>query len=269
MTAPNPLDRVIVVLDEPQNLVNIAGVIRVMMNMGLSKLRVVQPVEWDAWRITGIAHRADAVVEATAHFETLEAALADCVFVVGTSARSRTAQRNYGYARDWAKEIIARTEDGPVAILFGREDRGLSNSALDQCHAVAIIPTDEAYSSLNLAQAALVLAYEIFLVSREALPELPKGKRAEGPATREQMESMFGALEGGLDAIGFFHARAAESVMRTFRTFLARADLDQQEAGLIRAAGFEMQKRMRRAMAGKVDDGVAGADVEREPSETP
>jgi tRNA/rRNA methyltransferase len=246
MQPSNPLDRVVLVLDEPQNLVNIAGVIRVMMNMGLSRLRVVQPVEWDPWRITGIAHRADPVVDATEHFDTLDEALADCVFVIGTSARSRTAQRNYGYARDWAPQLIARAAEGPVAILFGREDRGLSNAALDRCDGVAIIPTDEAYSSLNLAQASLVLAYEIFLAARAELPEVPQGKRSEGPATRERIETMIGALEGGLDAIGFFHARTAESVMRTFRTLLSRADLDQQEAGLIQAMGFEMQKRVRR-----------------------
>jgi TrmH family RNA methyltransferase len=237
--------QVILVLDEPQNLVNIAGVIRVMKNMGLTRLRVVNPAEWDAWRITGIAHRTDDLVEATEHFESLEAAVADCVLVIGTSARARTAHRNYGYARDWAPRLVEMAAEGPVAIVFGREDRGMSNEALDRCDGVAMIPTDEAYSSLNLAQAALVLAYEVFLASRGELAPLPRGKRTVGPATRDRMERMFGALEGALELADFFHAREVDSVMRTFRTLLSRADLDHQEAGLVQAMGFELQKAIR------------------------
>jgi TrmH family RNA methyltransferase len=248
---PGPLDNVHIVLDEPQNLVNVAGVIRVMKNMGLSHLRVVNPAEWDPWRITGIAHRSDDLVEATRHFDSLEEAVGDCVFVVGTSARARTAHRNYGYARDWAGELVARAEEGPVALLFGREDRGLSNQALDLCDGVAIIPTHADYSSLNLAQAALVLAYEMFLASEGELPTLPRGKRTSGPATRERMETMFRALEGALDRVEFFRARESESVMRTFRTLFARAELDQHEAGLVQALGFEVQKYLERNLPGE------------------
>jgi TrmH family RNA methyltransferase len=252
------LDSVRIVLDEPQNLVNVAAMIRVMKNMGLSRLRVVNPAEWDAWRITGIAHRCDDLVDATEHFDSLEEALADCVLVVGTSARSRTAHRNYGYARDWAAELVSRGREGPVAVVFGREDRGLSNQALDLCDGVAIIPTDPSYSSLNLAQAGLVLAYEMFLAAQADLPPLPRGKRTSGPATRERMETMFRALEEAMDRVEFFHAREAEPVMRTFRTLLSRADLDQQEAGLVQAMGFEVRKYIDRMHEGK-----EGRDGER------
>ncbi len=106
------LDNVVVVLDHPQTLINIAGVIRAMKNMGISKLRVVNPAEWDAWRIDGIAHRTTDIVEATGHFETLEEALADCVWVVGTSARNRTANRNYTRPHAVAPNLIARAAGG-------------------------------------------------------------------------------------------------------------------------------------------------------------
>lgn len=245
MTA-SPLDRVVVVLDQPRNLVNVAGAIRAMKNMGLSRLRVVQPREWDVRRITGIAHRADDVVAATEHFDELRDAVADCVLVVGTSARSRTAQRNYGWAREWAPRMVARTREGDVALVFGREDRGLSNEALDLCDGVALIPTSPDYSSLNLAQACLVLAYEIFLAAEEGVEELPRGRRSTGPATRQRMETMFVALEGAMERIDFFSARPAEAVMRTFRTLLSRADPDEQEAGLVQALGFEVQHFIRR-----------------------
>ena len=244
------LDRVRIVLNEPQNLVNIAGVIRAMKNMGLSRLHVVNPAEWDAWRITGIAHRCDDLVDDARHFDHLEDAVADCVLVVGTSARARTAHRNYGYAADWADRLVDRARAGPVALVFGREDRGLSNEELDRCDGVAIIPTSEDYSSLNLAQACLLLAYEIRQVATGSLPPLPRGKRSTAPASRDQLELMFRALEGGLERIDFFSARRAENVMRTFRTLFARADLDEQEAGLVKALGFEIQRHLERIEAG-------------------
>ncbi|TVP54943.1 MAG: RNA methyltransferase [Gemmatimonadales bacterium] len=246
------LDRVRIVLNEPQNLVNIAGVVRAMKNMGLSRLHVVNPAEWDAWRITGIAHRCDDLVEEARHFTTLEDAVADCVLVVGTSARARTAHRNYGYAADWGERLIDRAGVGPVALVFGREDRGLSNEELDRCDGVAIIPTAESYSSLNLAQACLLLAYEIRRASTGVLPPLPRGKRSTAPASRDQLELMFRALEGGLERIDFFSARRAENVMRTFRTLFARADLDEQEAGLVKALGFEIQRHLERVASGQI-----------------
>lgn len=257
------LSNVVIVLDEPQNLVNIAGVIRSMKNMGLGRLRVVKPAEWDSWRITGIAHRSDDLVEATEHFDVLEDALADCILVIGTSARPRAAQRNYGWARHWAPRILEAAREGTVALVFGREDRGLSNEALDRCDGVAMIPTDPDYSSLNLAQACLVLAYELFLAADASEGELPTGKRYTGTATREEMEQMFQALQGGLARIDFFNARSPESVMRIFRTLISRAEPERQEAGLVAALGFEIQNYLDRHLpeGGSVESrGDAGAD---------
>ncbi|MEX2529390.1 MAG: TrmH family RNA methyltransferase [Gemmatimonadota bacterium] len=254
--APDPrLSEVVVVLDHPRNLVNVAGVIRSMKNMGLSRLRVVNPAEWDPWRIEGIAHRSQDIVAATGHFHRLEEALADCVMVVGTSARPRTAQRNYGWAREWAPRILQAAAGGRVALVFGREDRGLSNEALDRCDGVAMIPTDPRYPSLNLAQACLLLCHELLLASDADERDLPTGKRSTGRATREEMESMFAALEGGLARIDFFKSRSADAIMRTFRTLLSRADPDTQEAGLVRALGFEIGNYLDRK-----EGGASGGD---------
>jgi len=233
-------DRVVVVLDEPRNLVNVAGAVRAMKNMGLTRLRLVRPAEFDPWRITGIAHRTDDVVRSARIVDSVEEAVADCVLVLGTSARPRTAHRNYAFARDWAPTVVERAREGSVAILFGREDRGLSNQALDRCDGVVVVPTDPGYSSLNLAHACLLVCYEIFLAAEGDAQPLPRGKRLTGPATRGEIESMLSALEDGLGRIDFFKARSPEQVMRIFRTFLARADLDAQEVGLVRALGFEI-----------------------------
>jgi len=234
------LDRVVVVLDHPQNVVNIAAVIRAMKNMGLRRLRLVNPAEFDPWRIEGIAHRSTDLIEATRTFETLTDALADCVRVVGTSARGRTANRNYVRPREAAANLLDAGGSGTVALLFGREDRGLDNAALDLCHSIAVIPTDPDYSSLNLAQAVMVLAYEVFLASGEGDAPLPRGRRATSPATREDLELTYDALEKGLDRIEFFKARQPEAVLRTLRTLLARAELDRRESRLIAAIGFEI-----------------------------
>lgn len=240
------LQNVVVVLHEPQNLVNIAGVVRAMKNMGLTRLRLVNPAEFDAWRIGGIAHRSQDVTENAETFESLEEALADTVLVVGTTARARTAHRNYVRPRDIAPKVVDYAERGNVALVFGREDRGLENEALDLCHMAAIIPTDPDYSSLNLAQATLLLCYEIFLAAQDETGPLPRGRRSTRPATIEELENTYAALEKGLHRIEFYKAREPAAIMRTLRTLVSRAEPDLQEAGLLRAIGFEMSKYFRR-----------------------
>lgn len=236
------LHNIVVVLDKPKDVVNIAGVIRVMMNMGLSRLRLVEPEEYDIHRITGIAHRSDEMAEAAEVFPTLAEALADTVFTVGTSARPRTAQRNYLRPRAVASRVVERADHGIVALVFGREDRGLTNEGLDLCNAIAIVPTAAEYSSLNLAQACLVLCYEIHLAATDDAP-LPGYKRDVGPATRADLEEMYAALEQGFHRIDFFKGdRHPEAVLTTLRTLLSRAEPDLREVRLVRAIGYEMQR---------------------------
>ena len=230
-----------IVLHEPQNLVNIAGVVRGMANMGLAHLTLVDPAEFDPWRVTGIAHRTEDIVENVVLADSLAEALAGVTHVVGTSARSRTAQRNYARPRELAPRILERASQGPVAIVFGREDRGLTNEALDRCQEVVVVPTAPGYSSLNLAQAFLIVAYELLLASGEDQPPFPLGKRSLGPATAAELEEAYKALEEGLERIDFFKARKAESVMRTLRTALGRTDLDAHEVRLLRGIGYEIR----------------------------
>jgi len=237
---PRVLKNVVVVLDHPQNLVNIAGAVRAMKNMGLRHLRLVNPAEYDTWRIGGIAHRSEDVTEEAEIFDSLEDALADTIHVVGTTARARTAHRNYVRPREAGPVVVGRARLGKVALVFGREDRGLANEALDLCHSVAIVPTDPEYSSLNLAQATLLMAYEVFLAAEGDSGPLPRGRRSTRPATVEEMENTFAALEQGLHRIDFFKARTAQAIMRTIRTVISRAEPDLQEAGILRAIGFEI-----------------------------
>lgn len=242
------LANVVVVLNEPQDVVNVAAVVRAMKNMGLSRLRLVRPADFDEYRIEGIAHRSADLVEASRVFGTLEEALADAVHVWGTTARARTAGRNYVRPREAAPAMVERARTHTVAVLFGREDRGLTNLELDLCQEVAVVPTDPRYWSLNLAQAALVVMYELFLAAGGAAPDLPEGRRATRPATGAELQEMYAALHDGLARIEFYKGRKPESVLRTLRTVLGQADLDVREARLLRAIGFEIGHYLDRVM---------------------
>jgi TrmH family RNA methyltransferase len=233
-----------------------------MMNFGLEELRLVQPDEFDTWRIGGIAHRSQRITEVATHHETLDDALADMTFVVGTTARARTAGLTYVRPKEAAAQIVERAQKGPVAILLGREDRGLMNEELDRCHAVTIIPTAPEYASLNLAQACLVLAYEVFLAVGAGEEPLPKGRRATRPPTHAELEEAFTALEGGLASMDFFKARKPEAVMRTLRAVLSRAAPDKRETRLFAAIGYEIRNELERRGQPKGSGGGDGAEPE-------
>ncbi len=240
MSEEERLSRVAIVLDHPKDVVNIGGMIRVMNNFGLTDLRLVKPDTFDAYRLEGIAHRSMDLIESCKMHDTLDEAVADATFIVGTTARPRTAGRRYVHPREVASMIAERVAEGPSAILFGREDRGLTNEALDRCHAVTIIPTTLEHSSINLAQAGLVLAYEVFLAIEAGDGEFPKGRRATRPPTQEELEETFAAIADGLARIDFYKARKPEAVMRTLRTIVTRADPDLREARLLAAVGYEI-----------------------------
>ena len=175
------LDAVRVVLYEPQNHINIAAVVRAMKNMGVRSLRLVRPVEYEPFRLEGIAHDTNDIIERIEHFDTVEAALADCVRVAGFTARRRAAKRNVLAPREAAPELLGYAQDGPVALLFGREDAGLPNDALDQAHVVITIPTTD-HSSMNLAQSAVVALYELHIAANDATRALRPPRKVAGVA---------------------------------------------------------------------------------------
>src|SRR5690606_12400525 len=127
-------------------------------------------------------------IRATEIYDTLDEALADTVLTVAATARARTAQRNFGRPRAFAPRVVERAREGTVAIVFGREDRGLSNEALDRCQHAVVIPTAEGYWSLNLAQACMVIVYEVFLAAGAEQAALPTGRRQAPPASGADLE---------------------------------------------------------------------------------
>jgi TrmH family RNA methyltransferase len=242
----DPLSRIRVVLHEPQDPVNIAAVVRAMKNMGLSALTLVRPAEYDASRIRFVAHDSDDLVAGIRHCDTIDEALEGCVRVAAYTARQRAAKRRVEGPRGAAEELVKCTADGDVALLFGREDRGLDNEALDRAHIVVTIPTT-GYASLNLAQAALIAMYEL----RLAAPEYVRARRAPRkdapPATNEQFERLFADVERALIAIDFFKTRNEELVLRSFRSLTFRAAPDAREIELLRAMAIEVSRSLERA----------------------
>jgi TrmH family RNA methyltransferase len=241
-----------VVLCEPQDLVNIAGTIRAMMNMGVGELRLVRPAEFDAYRITGIAHGSDRIVETTRFYETLREAISDASHVVGTTARRRSSAFVWQHPREAAPELaqLAAAGNGPVLLVFGRERTGLTNDELDLCDRLLTVPTAPEQGSLNLAQAVLLICYEIWLARQEQAPALPRARRSAAPPTTEQLIALYEDAEAALDSIDFFKARNAPLIMRTVRALVRRARPDARESKLLRAMAIEVRKVVGRLRGG-------------------
>ena len=233
---------IVVVLHEPQDLVNIAHVARALKNFGFRDLRLVSPREYDPYRVEGIAHQTQDVLARVVRFDRLEDALLDCVHVVGFTARGRTAKRNLQRPREAAAEIFTQADAGPTALLYGREDKGLPNEALDLCHRVVTMPTNPAYPSLNLAHAVVLMLYELALARGDEDRPFKAPRREGPPATVNDLERLFADAEAALRVIEFFKTRQVEGVMRTLREVIHRTPLDQREAKLLRAMAIEVVK---------------------------
>ncbi|HWQ11257.1 MAG TPA: RNA methyltransferase [Roseiflexaceae bacterium] len=236
-------ENLIVILKHPQKVSNIGGAVRAMKNMGLRRLRLVRPPPFAPADVLGIAHRSEDLLAALETFDTLDAALADAIFVAGTTARPRGTLARLSTPREAAGVLLARAASGPVALLFGPEDNGLTNEDLDRCHLALTIPADPAYPSLNLAQAVLLTAYELRLAA--PTPAAPRPPHAP-PATAAQLEQLFLAAERALWGIEFFKAQQARGVLRTLRALVHRAGPDAHEAKLLTAMCLEALAFLRR-----------------------
>ena len=243
------LAQVRVVLYEPQDHVNIAATVRAMKNMGLVHLRLVRPVPYEREKLEGIAHDTFDVIDRIETYDTLDAALADCVRVAGFTARRRAAKRPLTDVKTASADLLGWAARGPAAVLFGREDSGLPNEALDRAHIVVTIPTTE-HSSLNLAQAVLLAAYELHLAAADATRSLDPPKHDAPPATNEQFEIFFADAERALGAIEFFKTRYTEHIMRSVRSLAYRAAPDGREIGLMRSMALEVVRAMERIRRG-------------------
>jgi len=241
-------EHVVVVLDQTQDLVNIAGVCRAMMNMGLRRLRLVDPAEYDEYRITGIAHGAEVILDRVEFHDTLDDAVADAVHVVGTSGRRRADPHVWEHPKQAAPELLALAGGGrgPVAVVFGREDIGLTNEQLERCDRILTVPVDRERSSLNLAQAVLLVCYELRMAGPGAGERLPRPRRESPPVSSATLQRMFEEMERSLELIDFYHPRNPDIIRRTFHAVFRRAELEAREALLLKSMFIEFRKAIDR-----------------------
>ncbi len=235
-------DQLIVVLHRPRDVRNIGAVVRAMKNFGFRQLRLVQPAPFDPADLLGIAHRSEDLVGAITQFPDLPAALADARYVLGTSERAHPGRPARSDLRPLAAELLSRAAVGPVALLFGPEDKGLDSDALDRCNAVLTLPADPAYPSLNLAQAALLLLYELRMAAADA-PQPPPARLA---APAAELETLSTALGTALDAVGFVKSGDGSATLRRLRALITRAEPDSAEAALLTAFAREIASALRR-----------------------
>lgn len=224
-----PLDRITIVLKDPRYPENIGAVARAMCNMGLFQLTVVNPEEFDRQRIMKLAtHESANIVDNISRFDNLNDALADMNFILGTSARLGRQRPVVLSPVTAAQRIISAAQNNQVALLFGPEDRGLTNADLRLCHSLVNIPTAD-FSSLNLAQAVMVACYEIRKATLEEPPKpLPK------LAARHELDGMYAGLKEILTRIDYIHRENPEYWMDKIRRFGNRMRLRSGEVAVIR-----------------------------------
>lgn len=234
------LQRVRMVMVNTTHPGNIGAAARAMKNMGLSRLYLVDPKEFPAekavWRAAGAVDVLDKVVVVS----TLEEAIADCALVVGTSARGRRIPWPMLNPRECGERVVAEASHHEIAVVFGREDRGLTNEELQKCNYHVHIPSNPEYGVLNVASALQVLCYEIRMAWLALDDAEDKDKTAQfdewdvPPADQEHMEHYFKHLEETLAQLNFLDPDNPRQTLTRIRRLYNRLRLDQMELAILR-----------------------------------
>lgn len=228
MDADSRLKNIFVVLSRPLIPENVGAAARAVSNMGLGGLAVVAPENPDEERMLKLAtHKAAHHVRQMKVHADLKEAVADCGYIVGTTARTGGERRPVFFPREAAQEALRHAEENKIALVFGSEDRGLTNEEIRLCHRLVQIPTAE-FSSLNLAQAVMILSYEIFLAafvpSERAVPRL---------ATSRELELMYERVKETLIKISYIEPNNPDHWMLNIRRFCNRIGLRSDEVNML------------------------------------
>jgi len=223
------LDQIAIVLHRPQIPENIGAVARAAANMGISRVILVSPKNCDLSRILKVATLSVAdLVENMELFSDLRTALQSFNYVVGTTARTGGHRRQLETPREMASELVPICHNNRVALLFGPEDRGLTNAQLRYCHSLVTIPTST-FSSLNLAQAVMILCYELRLAGKQPVEQfVPR------LATRRELDGMYEQLKKTFLKINFINTENPDYWMQNIRRFFSRVGLQARDVKIIR-----------------------------------
>ena len=247
----------VVVLVEPQLGENIGAVARAMANFGLSRLRLVKPVQgWPNPKAAVMAAGADRVLDAATLHDSLQAAIADCTFVAAATARGHDQVKPVVGPDEAARLMTPRVADGEtVAIVFGRERNGLENHEIGLADVIVTLPVNPAFASLNLAQAAVIVAYEWFRQSGGALP-FTQPERSP-PAAKEQLLSFFDMLESELEKIEYFRpAEKRGTMVVNMRNIFNRMQPTQQDIRTLHGVIMAIAEGRKGPARGGVLDGT-------------
>lgn len=245
------LENIRIVLVNTSHPGNIGAAARAMKNMGLSKLVLVDPKDHPSFEAYSRAAGADDVLGDALVVKTLAEAVSGCTWVMGTSARERAVQWPMMEPRQCAAESMKQAEQAEVAIVFGRERTGLTNEELEQCHALVNIPTNPDYSSLNVAAAVQVLAYELrmaALTSFEFTAPLEADAIAskhldDVAATSDQVDGMYRHLFQMLEDVNFISTSNPEIIKRRLKGLFNRTHLTRREVSILRGIYSAAQGR--------------------------
>ena len=230
------------VLMRPRNAENLGAAARAMKNCGLSEWTWVRPEAEDLGPARRLAVHAEDVLDGAQRADTLEAAVADCVWVVGTSSRKVEGKRRLS-PRAVGEELVARAAQGPVAVIFGDERSGLTNAEVERCHDLSAVPTDPSQPSINLAQAVLLYAYEVRMASLAAAPPPPAPLPVAASDT--ELARVEETLRTTLEAGGFLvDEHPGRTGLRDLFAPLRRSRLTRTEARLWLAALHTLRKRL-------------------------
>ena len=227
---------------------NIGAVARVMKNMSLSSLYLVEPRHFPSEEANARSSGALDILQNAVVCESLEQAVADCELVIGTSARERSADWPVLNPRQSANKLVETARQSQVALVMGRESSGLTNQELDLCQYLVHIPSNPDYNSLNVAMAVQVFAYEIYLQMQTTLEQNDESGEEVAALTSEQMQNFFVHLEQTLLDIDFLDERRSELLMRRLRQLFYRARPSQDEMNILRGilSAAQGRKSMRK-----------------------
>lgn len=213
---------------------NIGAAARAIKNMGLKELVLVNPASFPHDDATARASGAEDVLQAARVVTSLDEAVADCVYVAGASARSRTINWPSLPPRECAATLIEKSAAGAVAVVFGPEHSGLTNEDLDRCQALLTIPADPDFSSLNIAMAVQVISYELRLARLGAPPPAVPTEPYVRPASSAELEHFYAHLETVLTDSGFLDPDNPRMLMRRLRRLFVKAAPDKNEINILR-----------------------------------
>jgi len=233
------LDSISILLVRPKFHENIGSVARAMKNMGLSRLVVVNgcsPLHPNAYKL---ASGAEDILERAEEFSTLREAVSEMGCVVGTTSRGGKERRPFLTPGTLAKRLIPLSLKNSIGLVFGSEKEGLTNEELSLCNLYVRIPSMESFASLNLAQAVMVLCYELFQASSE-IPKQPIQL-----AQAEQLERMLEHMEKTLIQIGFLDSNHPKRIIRVLRKLFGRSQMDEREVQILQGIWSQMDHHLR------------------------